>query len=193
MTSFVAVPATSVNVPKLVVPVMPAIALVPEFVMLPDASGVAAVGRTRMFCQVRLFRTVPELTSFTVKVSAVLVTVVKGTEVPDATLLMLLLLPPLPARRVTITVGAVPPVSKTKPAGALRTIVPVPITPVAVSLRTGPASDVNGPPTVSAEIAAPPVAGVTVATARKVAVTLWALLPIEKLQVLPTHPVIPLV
>ena len=42
-------PATSVNVPKFVVPfVIPETVAVPDFVMLPDASGVPAVGRTWM-------------------------------------------------------------------------------------------------------------------------------------------------
>ena len=53
--------------------------------------------------------------------------------VPLATLLMLLLLAPLPVKRVIKTVGAVPPVSKTNPAGGLRMIVPIPISPLAAS------------------------------------------------------------
>ena len=56
-----------------------------------------------------------------------------ATAVPLATPLMLFALPPLPVKRVTKTVGAVPPVSRAKPVGALRMIVPVPTSPLAAS------------------------------------------------------------
>ena len=49
-----AAPTTSVKVPKLVLPeVTAAIVAVPDFVKLPAASGVPALGRTRTLCQVR--------------------------------------------------------------------------------------------------------------------------------------------
>ena len=57
MRRFATLPATSVKVPKFDEPDTPAIVAVPVFVMLPDASGVPAVGRTRIFCQVSEFRT----------------------------------------------------------------------------------------------------------------------------------------
>jgi hypothetical protein len=60
------------------------------------------------------------------------------------------------------TVGAVPPVSKINPAGAFRMLVPTPALPFATSAYTGPVSAVYAPPVLSAEIAPPPVAGVTV-------------------------------
>ena len=56
-------------------------------------------------------------------------------------------------------------VLKTNPDGTLNMIVPVLISPFAPSVRIGPVSEVKVPPVVSAEIAEPPVAGVTVAAA----------------------------
>jgi hypothetical protein len=68
----------------------------------------------------------PALDLVTVKTIWVLVTEVMAIAVPLATPLILLPLLPEPPKRVINTVGAVPPVSKTKPGGALRMIVPVP-------------------------------------------------------------------
>ena len=68
--------------------------------------------------------------------------------------------------RVTNTVGAgFPEASKLKPVGAVNLIVPVPISPVEPSLITGPVKEVNVLPVVVAEIAEPPLAGVTVTLA----------------------------
>ncbi len=53
-------------------------------------------------------------------------------------------------------------VLKAKPAGAFKMILPVPIVPAADSVIVGPDKAVKAPPAVSAEIAAPPVATVTV-------------------------------
>ena len=51
--SRLAVPATSVKVPKLVLPaVTEVIVAVPDRVRLPLAKGVPAMGRTRTFCHV---------------------------------------------------------------------------------------------------------------------------------------------
>ncbi|MHB8667911.1 MAG: hypothetical protein ACYC7B_10415 [Burkholderiales bacterium] len=111
----------------------PFIAAVPDFVMFPLARGELAVGRTRTFCQVREFFTLLLVEDVTVKVSAVAVTLVIATEVPDATPLMFLALFPKPEVRVISTVGAVPPMSKLNPAGASSTMVPVPTLAVAVS------------------------------------------------------------
>jgi hypothetical protein len=69
----------------------------------------------------------------TLKTSCVLVTEVIATAVPLAAPLMLLPPPPLPVSRVIKTFGAVPAVSKIKPAGALRMIVPMPTLPLAFS------------------------------------------------------------
>ncbi len=69
----------------------------------------------------------------TVNVIWALVREVMATEVPLATPLMLLALVPLPVRRVTKTVGAVPAVSKMNPLGVLRMTVPVPTSAVAAS------------------------------------------------------------
>ena len=85
--------------------------------------------------------------------------------VPLATSLMFLVFVPLPAIRVTNTVGAVPPVSKINPEGTFKIIVPVPISAVAPSEITEPVKEVYDPPAVSADIAEPPVAAVTAAVA----------------------------
>src|SRR6266567_1630419 len=106
---------------------------VPVLVILPLARGLLAVGRTRRFCQVSEQVTAVVLELLTVSVIWVLLAEVIATEVPLATPLMLLPLLPLPVRRVTKTVGAVPPLSKMNPLGALRMIVPIPTSAVAAS------------------------------------------------------------
>src|SRR6266566_9604980 len=106
---------------------------VPVLIILPLTRGLLAVGRTRRFCQVSEQVTAVLLEFVTVNVIWALVREVMPTEVPLATPLMLLALVPLPVRRVTKTVGAVPPVSKMKPLGALRMMVPVPTSAVAAS------------------------------------------------------------
>jgi hypothetical protein len=138
--SLLAAPAVSVKVPRLVLDVMPLTVAPPESVIDPEASGVPAEGRTRTFCHVRLQVTPELLTEDTVKVICVVLIEVMATEVPLATPLILRPLPPTPPTLVTRTVGAVPPVSKTKPLGALRTIVPVPMSPDAPSVSVGPVS-----------------------------------------------------
>ena len=105
----------------------------PLTVRLPLASGLPAAGRTRTFCQVSLQVTPLALELVTVNTSCVPVTEVIATAVPLDTPLMLLPLLPEPVSRVTNIVGAVPPVSNTKPVGALRRIVPVPTLPPAFS------------------------------------------------------------
>src|SRR5262245_7861389 len=108
----------------------PTMLAVPPRVRLPLASGVPAVGRTRTFCQVSVQTTPPLLGPVTVKVSCVDVTELIATEVPlDTPLMFFEADPPL-----ILTVGAVPPVSKTNPAGAMRVIVPVPTLPLAFSV-----------------------------------------------------------
>ena len=87
-----------------------------------------------------------------------------ATEVPLATPLMLKLLAPEPAVLVIKTVGAVPPISKMNPLGAFSMIVPVVTFALAPSEYTGPVKLVYDPPVLSAEIALPPVAVVTVPT-----------------------------
>src|SRR5690349_4033365 len=119
--------------PKLEVGETPVRLAVPEQIRLPLVKGAPAIGRTRTFCQVKLQVTPPELEIVTVKTSWVLVTDVMATAVPLATPLMLAVFLPLPPSRVINTVGAVPPVSKTNPVGALRMIVPVPTLPLAFS------------------------------------------------------------
>src|SRR5262245_9211409 len=101
----------SIKEPKLVeLLVTAAIVDVPVLVMLPLARGLAAVGRTRTFCQVSEQVTLPLLTIVTVKVICVVVRDVIAIEVPLATALMFLLSLPPPVRRSIRTVGAVPPV-----------------------------------------------------------------------------------
>src|SRR3989442_10482987 len=116
-----------------------------------------------------------------------------AAEVPLATSLMLLPLAPEPVTRVIKTVGAVPPMSKTNPAGALRMIVPVPALPLAFSVYVGPVKVVNVPVTPSAAIAPPPVAGVNCAGLTAMAGLVPAvLLPsLESLAVVVKLPVVP--
>ena len=64
----------------------------------------------------------------------------------------------------TVAVTEFAVVLKTKPEGAVKIIVPVLIVPAASSARVGPVSVVQGVlPAVSADMAPPPVAAVTVA------------------------------
>jgi hypothetical protein len=121
---------------------MPVIVDVPDFVMAPDASGVPAAGRTRMFCHVRRHVTPLLLALVTVNVICVDVIDVTATELPLTIPLMFLLALPPPVSRVINTVGAVPPLSNWNPVGALRMIVPTPALPLADSSYAGPVSDV---------------------------------------------------
>ena len=62
-------PATSVNVPKLVLlAVTEVIVAVPVLVRMPLAKGVPAMGRTRTFCQISEQVTPALLAALTVKV-----------------------------------------------------------------------------------------------------------------------------
>jgi hypothetical protein len=75
-----------------------------------------------------------ELVLLTVKTSCVLLTEVIAAAVPLATPLMLAVFFALPpVSRVISMVGAVPLVSNTKPAGAVRMMVPLPTLPLAFS------------------------------------------------------------
>ena len=124
--------------PKLVVPFTPTIEEVPLLVILPEANGAPAEGRTRTFCQVKEFLTPLLVKSVTVKVICAVVILVIAKLVPLATLLIFLVFGPLPAMRVTKTVGAVPPVSKINPEGTFKIIVPMPMSAVTPSEITGP-------------------------------------------------------
>jgi hypothetical protein len=107
---------------------------VPESTKLPLASGVPAEGRTLTFCQVSEQVTPPLLADVTVNVSLFAVLDVMATDVPLAAPLMFNELAPDPPTRVIRTVGAVPPVLKMNPAGALRMMVPVPTLPLWISV-----------------------------------------------------------
>ena len=125
---------TSVNRPKLVLlAVTAARTALPLSVMLPLAKGLLAVGRTRTFCQVSEHVTPPLLAVFSLNFIWVVEMVLIASAVPLATPSMFAVLAPVPAIRVTRTVGAVPPVSKMNPLGALRMIVPVLTSPLAAS------------------------------------------------------------
>src|ERR1051325_3272006 len=165
MARLLAAPATSRKVPKLEVGDTPVMLAVPVRVRLPLAKGVPAVGRTRTFCQVREQVTPEALLLVTVNVNWLAVTEVIATEAPLETPLILPEEPPEPVIRVIFTVGAVPPVSNTNPAGALRMMVPLPPLRLAFSVQVGPIKLVNVPPTVSAEMALPPVAATCCAAA----------------------------
>src|SRR5207248_7963419 len=133
MVSLLAVPGTSVNVPKFDVPFTAAMVEVPVLTILPLAKGVPAVGRTRTFCQVSEQVTPLALAAVIVKVICEELMEVMAIDVPLLTSLMLLLPLPLPVSRVIKTVGAVTPVSNLNPAGALRIMVPTPASPLAAS------------------------------------------------------------
>src|SRR5215471_10249650 len=130
MARLLAAPATSRKVPRLALVERPTTLAVPLIRRLPLAKGVPAVGRTRTFCQVSVQVTPALLGTVTVKVSCVEVTELMPKELPLLAPLIDLEAEPV---EVTFTVGAVPPVSKTKPAGALTMMVPVPTLPLAFS------------------------------------------------------------
>lgn len=167
--------ATIARVPKFVVPVTPEMLDPPVFTIVPDTKGDAVIGRTLMFCQVKLLRLPKQianpkslLSSVTANVICDDVLVVESEE-PLAALLILQKLFSNIGRaltRDTRTVGAGPVVSNSKPAGALRRILPVPISPALDSVITGPVSVVQlVVPAEDAGIAVPPVAGATVVAA----------------------------
>ena len=125
---------TSVNRPRLVLLLITAArAELPLSVMLPLASGLLAVGRTRTFCQASEQATPLLLAVFSLNFICVVEMVAIASAVPLATPSMFRLLAPVPAIRVTRTVGAAPPVSKMNPLGALRTNVPTPASPLTAS------------------------------------------------------------
>ena len=137
---------------------------VPDSTILPEAKGVDAVGATWMFCQVSVF--VLELIFVTVNVICVEVMEVTAPVLPFAILLMLWVFVPLPAT-LMVTAAAV---LNTKPVGALRTMVPKPMSPALPSVTTGPVKVVQVPAAahpvaVSEGTAPPPVALVTVTLA----------------------------
>lgn len=157
-------PATSVSVPKLVVPLTPLMSERPLFVMLPLASGMPAVGRTAIPDQVILPGQIVD-TADTVIVIVVDVTVA-ALESNARFVWFWPVQPPLPLLSATATVTATD-VRNSKPLGAFRMIVPIPMSPTALepSVRTGPVRVVKVPPVVSAEIALPPVTAVTATVA----------------------------
>src|SRR5436190_16891267 len=126
MTRPLAAPEISRKVPRLELVDIPATVAVPLAMRVPLANGVPAMGRTRTFCQVSLHTTPPRLVLVTVKIIWVAVTEVIATDVALETPLMLLIAFPPPLTLSILTVGALPPVSKRKPDGTFRIIVPVP-------------------------------------------------------------------
>src|SRR6266478_4346487 len=107
------------SVPKLVTPLAtPDMMLDPDFVMLPLASGLTAVGRTRMFCQVSVFGTV--LLELTVNVSCV---EVKVSGVTPPLTLLLMFFEELGSPLIIRAGSGQQFVSKMKPAGTFRMIV----------------------------------------------------------------------
>src|SRR6266404_1437900 len=157
---FLAAPATSRKLPKFEFVDTVVSVAVPVTFRLPLARGVPAVGLTRKFCQVNLHSTPLALGLVTVNVIWVADTDVIANDEPLLATLMLFPAFPPPLTRSILTVGAVPPISKTKLLGAFRMIVPVPTSPVTFSEYVGPVRLVKLPPVVSAEIALPPEAPV---------------------------------
>src|ERR1041385_6886297 len=133
MPSVAAAPEISIKVPQFELVLAEARLAVPLDLMLPLDMGRPTVGRTRMFCQVMLSKVLPLLLLVTVKVSWLVVTEVTANVVPLLAAL-LMLTDPMPPAFWMNTVGAVPPVSKMKPAGGLRLMVPVPTWPPTVSV-----------------------------------------------------------
>src|SRR6266446_6980610 len=129
----------------------------PESVRLPLARGVGAVGLTRMFRHVRVLW-VPLLGLLIVMVRVVGVAV-SGIAAPLARWLIFLVALASPASKTSGPAAA----SNSKPAGALRIMVPIPTFPAAPSAIAGPLKLVYDPPQVPAEIVLPPVAGARVA------------------------------
>src|SRR5688572_20752371 len=124
----------SIKCPKLVVPSTTTdMTDVPVLVMLPLARGLAATGRTRRFCHVNEQVTPFLLVLVMSNRICVEVRDAMAAGVPLAPALILLTLAPAPPRRSILTVGAVPPVSKTNPLGAFRMIVPVLTSALALS------------------------------------------------------------
>src|SRR5258708_26254970 len=122
---------TSIKRPKLVVLLVTAvIAEVPVLEMMPLARGLAAMGRTRTFCQVIELVSEPLLAEETVNVIWLVVREVMAAEVPEGAPLISYVVFCLKKKSVIRTVGAVPLMSKMKPEGALRMIVPVPTSPL---------------------------------------------------------------
>jgi len=119
---------------------------------LPLASGVPALGLTRMFEYVILENVEPvESTAETVKV----IVLAAGVAVEEVRVRAV----PAPAILVTVAV-TVEAVSNTNPEGAFNTIVPVPISLPVLSSSSGPVKVVHAAPVLSAEMAEPPVAAV---------------------------------
>src|SRR5882724_2962105 len=133
-------------------------ALAPDLVILPLASGVLTVGLTRMPCQVSVHGLPPELLLAIVIDRFVVVTVTPIVAPLVSPLMFLLALAP----PFINTIGAGELVANTNPLGMFRTIVPMPTSPPLElgSWYIGPVRLVYAPPTVVAGIATPPVAGV---------------------------------
>src|SRR5690242_10039100 len=105
--------------------------------MLAAASGVPAVGRIWIFCQVRVLA--EPLPLLTLVMVAVIVepsaATTAGNVAFTAKWLMLLAAVPLPAVIFTVIVA---PLLKIKPLGLVKMMVPAPICPAALSKAIGP-------------------------------------------------------
>src|SRR3989442_12850563 len=128
--------------------------------MLPLASGVPALGLTRMFEYV-ILENVEPVASWAETVNVIVLAVGVAVEDDKASRVR------LTAILVTVAV-TVEAVSNTTPEGAFNTIVPVPISLPVLSSSTGPVNVVHVPPVLSAEMALPPVAAVTATAASAV-------------------------
>src|SRR5206468_12810454 len=99
-----------------------------------EARGAQGRGGSRTCCKVNEQVMPAELRLVTANVNSVLVTDLIAAETPLETALMLLAVLPEPVTRVISAVGAVPLVSKMKPLGVLRMMVPTPTLPLATSV-----------------------------------------------------------
>jgi len=130
-------------------------------VIFPEANGVPADGLTLIPDHVIAFLQLDEVERV---IEIVMVLDVGVTVCEPAPFISNLreALHPVPETSVLVAVTLFAVVLNTKPAGATKIIVPVPISAVAPSVIAGPVRAVYDPPVVSAEIADPPVAGDTV-------------------------------
>src|SRR6266446_6595824 len=103
---------------------------VPDSVMFPLPKGLPAMGRTRRFCQVSMFVTLLE--DVTVNVTCVGFTL--SGIIPLLILLLMFFVSWFGSPLILIVGNGQHVVAKTKPAGTLRMMVPVPTSPECCSL-----------------------------------------------------------
>jgi hypothetical protein len=131
---------------------------VPDSEKSPLASGVPAVGRTCIPCQVNVFGLMLLIELIVIVIAEAVTLTLVGENVPPLGVLLMLLAAVLPPFTLIVTD---PAGLNWNPVGAVNMIVPVPIRPAPpLSAAIGPVSVVQEPAGVSAEMAEPPEAAV---------------------------------